>query len=160
MSADPSVSHHRGLTPSDESQLHLLSVLHYVMGAFTALTSLFGLMYAAMGVAILNGMLDELGPPGGGPGFPSEFGLIVVVIGLVGFVLSLGMAILTLIAARKISRRTGHTLCLVDAGIMCFSFPFGTALGVFTFVVLLRPQVQREFERGPVNGEAGIAFFD
>jgi len=35
---------------------------------------------------------------------------------------------------------------LIIAGINCVQFPFGTVLGVFTFVVLLRDSVRELYE--------------
>jgi hypothetical protein len=35
--------------------------------------------------------------------------------------------------------------CLVVAGIECIFMPFGTVLGVFTIIVLMRPSVRNLF---------------
>lgn len=35
---------------------------------------------------------------------------------------------------------------MVVAGVSCLSIPLGTALGVFTFIVLSRPSIVRLFE--------------
>ena len=38
-----------------------------------------------------------------------------------------------------------HTLCLIAAVLCCFSFPLGTILGVFSIVVLLKPEAKDLF---------------
>jgi hypothetical protein len=52
------------------------------------------------------------------------------------------LGILTIVSGRLISLRRRRTFSLVVAGINCASFPFGTVLGVFTFIVLARPSVR------------------
>jgi hypothetical protein len=50
------------------------------------------------------------------------------------------------IAGRNLMGRRHHMFCLVVAGVMAaMCIPFGTALGVFTIIVLLRPSVKQAF---------------
>ncbi len=51
------------------------------------------------------------------------------------------MGAATIYSGRCIMKRRRRMLSLVMAGIMCVFFPFGTALGVFTLVLLMRPSV-------------------
>ena len=41
-----------------------------------------------------------------------------------------------------------HTLCLIAAIFACLSFPLGTILGVFSIVVLMKPEAKYLFEVG------------
>ena len=50
-----------------------------------------------------------------------------------------------LIAGRRLSQRRSHTFCLVAACLACLFMPFGTILGVFTLLVLLKPGVKQRF---------------
>ena len=50
--------------------------------------------------------------------------------------------------AVRLGQRRSHTLCLVAAALSCVFMPFGTLLGVCTFVVLLRPSVAPLFKGG------------
>ena len=50
------------------------------------------------------------------------------------------------LAGRNLARRRRYTFCLVMAAIMCLFMPFGTVLGVFTLVVLMRPSVKPLFD--------------
>ena len=37
-------------------------------------------------------------------------------------------------------------VCMIVAGLSCMMMPFGTVLGVFTLLVLLKPQVKALFD--------------
>ena len=51
-------------------------------------------------------------------------------------------------AGHSIGKRKHYLFILIIAGLMCaMCNPFGTVLGVFTFVVLLRPSVKERFEQ-------------
>lgn len=62
---------------------------------------------------------------------------------------ALATAALSGFAGRSLSRRRHYVFCLVAAGLACLSFPLGTALGVFTFMVLQRPSVKALFGPSP-----------
>ena len=49
------------------------------------------------------------------------------------------------LAGRRLAALRSHTFCLVVAGIECFFMPFGTILGVFTILTLLKPEAKRLF---------------
>ena len=53
------------------------------------------------------------------------------------------------LAGRYLLQRTHYTFCLVVAAIACLLMPFGTALGIFTIIVLMRPSVREMFEGAP-----------
>ncbi len=64
-----------------------------------------------------------------------------------------GAFIVTAMAVNVLSgmfllRRRHRVFSLVIAGFNCMWFPFGTALGVFTFIVLLRESVTRLYTEG------------
>ena len=72
-------------------------------------------------------------------------GTLFVVIGAAVILFGWVSAALVLLVGRFLARRTHYTFCLIVAGWSCLSFPFGTALGVFSLVVLLRPSVKPLF---------------
>jgi hypothetical protein len=74
------------------------------------------------------------------------------VFGGVGFAIiaaALTLSLLCFLSARGMARRRSRTLSLVTAGVCCLSGPLGIALGVFTFIVLSKPETGRLYERGP-----------
>ena len=56
-------------------------------------------------------------------------------------------AIAVLIAGRRLQRRQNRLFCMVVAGIECMFMPFGTALGVFTLILLNKDPVKSAFEQ-------------
>ena len=51
-------------------------------------------------------------------------------------------------AGRHLQQRRRHTFCLVMAAVACMFMPFGTVLGVFSIIVLIRPSVKELFSPG------------
>ena len=68
-----------------------------------------------------------------------------MVIGAVGILAGLTLAVLTVAAGRRLAKYRSHTYCLVVAALLCLFMPLGTALGVFTLIVLMRPSVKQLF---------------
>ena len=58
------------------------------------------------------------------------------------------LAVLMIVAGRFLAKRQHRTFCIVVAAMACLFMPFGTILGVFTIVVLMRESVQALFEGG------------
>ena len=63
-------------------------------------------------------------------------------------------AVCVIVAGRSLARHRHYTFCLVMAGVLCIFMPFGTVLGVFTIIVLMRPSVKGLFS---VSGDLGSA---
>jgi hypothetical protein len=59
------------------------------------------------------------------------------------------LAILMIVAGRKLARRASRLFCLVVAGIECIFMPFGTILGIFTIIVLMKEPVKELFGPPP-----------
>ncbi|MBN7136579.1 hypothetical protein A7A76_17680 [Lysobacter enzymogenes] len=124
----------------DESHLKLLSVFYYVLAALGAAASL-----AAAGISVV--LIDYLRTAA--PGYPGsaagEDPTALAVIMALSIALSLASSALQFMTARRLRQRRGLGLCRFTAAITCLSFPLGTLLGVFTFIVLARPQVRAAF---------------
>ena len=73
----------------------------------------------------------------------------VRMIGLSMFVFVLTIGGLKFLAYRRLKQRRSRILCMVVAGVCCLGVPYGTLLGIFTFVVLTRPSVVRLFQVSP-----------
>jgi hypothetical protein len=74
------------------------------------------------------------------------FGSFFAVLGMAFVFFGMVYAAVTLLAGRFISQERRRVFCLVIAAIHCLHAPLGTALGVCTFIVLLRPSVQARFQ--------------
>ena len=129
----------------DVEHLKILSLGYLVSAGMAALFSLFGLLYAFMGV-IIGAATTEAARKANQSPPPVFVGWVFGIIGLVIFVLLIGMAILKLWTAQCIKRRRSRVFCMVVAAISCLEIPYGTLLGVFTFLVLGLNSVQCMFE--------------
>lgn len=132
----------------DEEHLRLLSIGYYISAGISAFFSLFGLMYMFMGVmmgAILSSAVKAGQHADGMP--PQMAGWMFGIFGGLFFLFGAGMAIAKFLTGKYLRQRRSRTFCQVVAGITCLSIPFGTALGVATFMVLGKPSVQNLFNR-------------
>ena len=120
----------------DEQYLKLLSVFHYVVGGLVAFFACIFLFHLCIGVAMLTGAIDDA---------PAFVGLMFVVMATVAITLGWTLAVCIIIAGRCLAKRTRYMFCLVMAAISCIFMPFGTVLGVFTIIVLMRPSVKELF---------------
>ena len=132
-------------TVVDNEHLRVLSICYYISAGMTAVTSLFGLFYATVG-SFFTLVLSQAPTEPDAPPHPELFGLIFVVIGFGIFAVAASLAILKVLVARRLKQRRSRTFCMFVAGFSCLGVPFGTALGIFTFVILSRDSVRRMFE--------------
>ena len=134
---------------TDDQHLRLLAIFHYVWGGLIALGSSIALIHVTLGIVMLVSPATFNSP--GQPPAPAFMGWMFLLIG--GAILLIGWTLggLTIYAGRCLQQRRGHLLSLILAGIHCLSFPLGTALGIFTFVVLLRPSVKAEYAYRRMN---------
>lgn len=126
----------------DEDHLRLLSIFQYVVAGLAALFACIPIIHLVVGLFILLApqKFDGKGesPPAFLGWFFVIFASVIITLGWVfaGFVFALG---------RSLAKRKRYLFCLVMAGIECMFMPFGTVLGVFTIVVLLRDSVKQLF---------------
>ena len=132
----------------DEEHLRLLRIGYFISGGAAAFLCLFGLLYVVMGLFFVSALSSIPSPHGGQP--PPAVGWIIV--GFFGLFVLAGAALATLkfLTARALGQRRSHMLCMITAGLTCISIPYGTFLGVCTFIVLGRPTVQAMFGVGSV----------
>ncbi len=126
----------------DAQHLKLLSIFHFVVAGITALVGCFPIIHLAVGIAILSGRFP---PQPNDPAAESFMGWMFTGIAGVMIVTMWSFAIVLLFAGRSIQERRRWTFCVVVAGLECMMMPFGTVLGVFTIIVLLRPSVRHLF---------------
>jgi hypothetical protein len=127
-------------TNSDLEHLRLLSIFHYVVGAIGVLFACFPLIHLGIGIAFVSGAFPE-STNGDQP--PAWFGFLFIVIGGLFFLIGQIMAWLTIYSGSQIKKRSKYLLSFVVACIICMFVPFGTALGIFTIIVLSRESVKQ-----------------
>ena len=124
----------------DLEHVKLLAIFHYVVAGMTALFACIPFIHFFMGLALATGALDadpEAQPIG--------IGLMI----FAGLFILAGWTLAALIAfaGRSLQTHKRYTYCLVTGGVECIFMPFGTVLGVFTIIVLMRDTVKELFGR-------------
>ena len=132
--------------PSQDAQhLQLLAIFHYVCAGIIALFACFPIIHLFMGLAMVFSP-RTFTPPNSGPQPPFEVvGWIFIFFAGAFMLFGWTFAALVAWAGRCLSRRVRYTFCLVMGAIVCVFMPFGTVLGVFTVIVLMRPTVKPLF---------------
>ncbi len=139
----------------DDDQIQLLAIFHFVFGGL----ALAGIAFLVLHYYLMNSLFDQpeiwqqmgnnAAPdgkpfPGGNP-FPKEawnfFKLFYFLAG--GTMLLAGVA--NIFSGIFMRQRKLRLFSLVVAGMNCLQVPLGTALGVCTFVVLLRDSVRQSY---------------
>lgn len=131
----------------DEQNLDLLGTLHYVLGGILALFACIPFIHVALGLAIMWGAIDGEAPP-------RVFGLIFFLVGLTVVLFGWALAIAVVIAGARLRQRRSWTYCMVVAAISTLFMPMGTALGIFTIIVLNKEEVRALFEEKAKREEA------
>ncbi|QDU31426.1 hypothetical protein ETAA8_65840 [Anatilimnocola aggregata] len=130
----------------DREHLKLLSILFYVMAGLSALSGCFPFLYLGFGLVMLGGAATGMKPE-----HEDRTGMLVAGGVMVGFAIFfvlflLVQAYLLYRTGKNLTERRHHTFCMVIAAICCLNAPLGTALGIFTIIVLQRPTVKLSFD--------------
>ena len=128
---------------TDNSHLKLLTIASYVIAGLSLLGIGFLFLHYQMMSMFFNNPEMLKNSKGGPP--PQEFfvmfKLFYPIMGCAFLVVSIG----NFLSAIFISKRKYSTFSLIVAGFNCPHFPLGTALGVFTIMVLIRPTVVNQY---------------
>ena len=130
----------------DADHLRLLAIFHGVLAAAGLLfLGLLLLHYQLMNQVFSDPKFWQNGrgvPP------PEMFAIFKWVYVFAGGIIVAGM-VLNALSGWCIARRQARVFSLFVAGLDCLQLPFGTILGVFTLVVLLRDSVREAYEVQP-----------
>jgi hypothetical protein len=127
----------------DNDQINLLSIFHFVVSGL----ALLGMAFLFLHYSLMNHFFShpEMWKGHGGVGPPKGFFEIFI-----GFYFFIGVifalaCIANILSGVFLRQRKYRMFSLVVAGLNCLQVPFGTALGVFTFIVLLRDSVRQSY---------------
>lgn len=125
----------------DTEHLRILSICWYVMSGLAVLMGCFPIFHVSFGLFMI------FSPKSFGPGTPPPpfMGWMFFLMGSAFMLAGWSVAILGFFTARSLPRRRRITICYVGAALACLWVPLGTLLGVFTFIVLSRPNVKASF---------------
>lgn len=123
----------------DVEYLRLLSIFHYVVGGLAMLLACIPFLHLFVGVGLATGAFDTTEPP------VRAIGVVVAVIAVLFILSGWAFGVALMVAGRFLATHRHHTYCLVVAAVSCAFMPFGTVLGVFTILLLMRPRVRALF---------------
>jgi hypothetical protein len=125
-----------------KEHLRLISAFHYVMGGLQIFICSFPLFHVLAGLFLLVAPAhifdvrgDEIIPL-------RIFGGFFMVIGGIFVLAGWTLGLCTIWSGRYIALRRKRTFSIVMGAINCMHFPFGTALGVFTLILLTKDEAK------------------
>jgi hypothetical protein len=125
-----------------QHDLKILAICYYIMAAISGASALFiGAYISFIGTFLMKLPLQGAKAqqvPEFIPGLMAAVGAVVIGLGILCTACNAG-------AAWSLPKRRNYPLVIIAAVVNCLNVPFGTALGVFTFVVLNRPGVKESF---------------
>ncbi len=148
---DRAMARRESMTQEDRDHLQLLSIFHYVVAGLVLLMALFPVIHLVMGIGMLAGGIGTQEPIAG------LMGIFFVVIAAIFMVATAALGTCMVLAGRNLLQQRRWTFCLVVAAISCLMMPFGTVLGVFTILVLMRPAVKEAFQGSTTAEAAAVA---
>src|SRR5258708_5931313 len=117
----------------DADHLRLLAIFHFIVAGFAIVgLGFLSLHYALMHAVIGNPELWK-NQKGGGPPPAQFFAIFKWFYALFGAFLVSG-GIVNLLSGLFMRKKKNRIFSLIVAGLNCVQFPFGTVLGVFTFI--------------------------
>jgi hypothetical protein len=134
----------------DAEHLRLLEIAYYIAGGMTAFFSCFFILHFAMFLVLglhpqffNNGANYNSNPP--------PPGLFLGMAGVIGVLIILGwlFGALQIYAGRCLKKRRHRTFVLILAGLETCFIPWGTAIGVWTILILQRATVSALFRSAP-----------
>jgi hypothetical protein len=126
----------------EAEHLRMLAIFHYVVAGIACVISFIPTIHLAIGIAMVSGIFRTAKDP-----FPFEFmGWFFIVIASLVILCGLAFSICLFIAGRFLHKQTHYTYCLVMAAVSCIFMPFGTVLGVFTIILLMKENVKVMFQ--------------
>lgn len=128
------------ITANEEKQLDQLALGFKVYAAVQALFACFPFIHLFIGIMVVTGGFgnDKNGPP-------PAFGWIFIVIGTIFITLGWTVAICNYYAGKFIKERRNYTYCFIMSCVDCALMPFGTILGIFSIILLIKEQIKETF---------------
>ena len=126
----------------DENHLGILSTFYYVVAALAGIFSCMPFIHITIGVAMLLGVMDS--STGEAP--PAFLGWIFIIVGALVSLMGFAYTVMLILTGRFLKHRRHYTFCLVIAGMSCLFMPFGTVLGIFSIILLSKPELKAMFD--------------
>ena len=126
----------------EASYLNSLAIAHYAVGAVMMLFACIPLIHFSIGLAFVIGG-DQGWFENQGEEAPPEFiGWMFMAIGALLFLIGQTVAISVIVSGLLLKKRVKYMFSFVLACVACLFMPFGTVLGIFTIIVLIKPEAK------------------
>ena len=123
------------------NNLNTFRVLFLIKGILTLCFSLFFMFYAGLGFFVTSAIeLDQSND------VPFNPGIIIIIIGVIGIIISVAIGILTILASNYLKAVKNYNFIFAMAIVSCLTGILGILLGVFTLIELSKPEVKQLFE--------------
>lgn len=133
------------LIDQDMEHLRILAICQYVHAGICAVYALFPIIHLIMGLFFILGTHGH-SAKGSTNECPPEFiGWLFVGMALVIIIIGMTLASSMFLTGRYMNHRKHWLACIILSGLQCIIFPTGTTLGIFSIVILTRPNVKRMF---------------
>jgi hypothetical protein len=128
---------------ADSAQFDLLPVGYWVSAGFWGFYALCMVAYFAIfGTLFMSIPKGDSGAP------PPALGWFFVIVGCLTLVIAAVFVTLKVLAGFWLRRRTHRAATMVIAALGCLELPYGTLIGVWTFIGMARPAIRAQYGLG------------
>lgn len=130
----------------DVRYLNLIAVFHIIVGFVAGIFSCLPLINLSMGLSMLSDIPKMIVQDVAFSPLavvPIMFTLLPILIVVIGWMFAIAVSL----NGYYIKNRLWHTYCLVVGGVETIFMPFGTILGVFTIILLTKPNIKKLFDQ-------------
>ncbi|MFN8256532.1 MAG: hypothetical protein U0W24_12625 [Bacteroidales bacterium] len=131
---------------TNNEHLNLLSIFYYIYGGLSFLGAIVLAVYLFVVYFIVN-RIPEVEDMANNEAHLAIS--IVVIVFIVLLLMMIAVGILFIVSAINLKKRKNRTLSIVMSVFALLSFPLGTALGIFTLIVLNRASVIEMYKMQP-----------
>ena len=135
------------LTADDFSHLNSLSICFKFFAALLGCGGFLPLIHITVGFLLATGSIPMENANQSESGLSLLIGGLFVLVGFLVMAMIFTFSFFSWKCGEWILKREKYVGVTICAAIACTSVPLGTLLGVFTLIVINRPQVKAEFER-------------
>lgn len=139
---------------TDQQHLRLLGIFHYIYGGFAFL----GLCFLCGHYFLMRFVMTKAAESGTNQAEAAQMEQMLswfIIIYILGALFCIVIGIGNILCGGFLQKRRNRIFILIVAGFNCLNMPLGTALGVFTFLVLFRPSVVASFSERAGGGGPG-----
>lgn len=120
----------------------ILSVFHYIVGALSFLMSFIPIVYLIIGFVLV---VAPGGMESGNREEEAMVGWVFLVVSTLIILVGLTVAVCTVLTGYYLTRRKKYNFCFAVSILECLFFPFGTALGIVTLIMLNKDESKQLF---------------